>query len=43
MNFKSVKLLKHATRLTNTDQHCFIDREDDVVREMRGFLSPTPP
>ena len=25
---------------TNADHHCFIDREDDVVREMRKFLSP---
>ncbi|HMJ65919.1 MAG TPA: alpha/beta hydrolase [Candidatus Binatia bacterium] len=23
---------------TNADHHCFIDREDDVVREMRAFL-----
>src|SRR5262249_239748 len=25
--------------LTNADHHCFIDREDDVVREMRAFLA----
>ena len=25
--------------LTNADHHCFIDREDDVVREMRNFLA----
>jgi len=25
--------------LTNADHSCFIDREDDVVREMRNFLS----
>jgi hypothetical protein len=23
--------------LTNTEQACFIDREDDVLREMRAF------
>jgi len=28
---------------TNADHHCFIDREDDVVREMRNFLmAPNP-
>jgi len=25
--------------LTNADHHCFIDREDEVLREMRKFLS----
>jgi len=25
--------------LTNADHHCFIDRGDDVVREMRAFLA----
>ena len=25
--------------LTNADHHCFIDREDEVVREMRKFLA----
>ena len=25
--------------LTNTDHHCFIDRENGVVREMRELLS----
>jgi pimeloyl-ACP methyl ester carboxylesterase len=24
--------------LTNADHHCFIDREDEVLREMRAFL-----
>jgi len=26
---------------TNADHACFIDREDDVLREMRTFLAPT--
>lgn len=25
---------------TDTDHHCFIQREDEVVREMRSFLTP---
>lgn len=25
--------------LTNTDHHCFIQRENEVVRELRGFLA----
>jgi hypothetical protein len=25
--------------LPDTDHHCFIQREDDVVREMRAFLA----
>jgi hypothetical protein len=25
--------------LTNTDHHCFIQRENEVVREMREFLA----
>jgi murein DD-endopeptidase len=25
----------------NTDHHCFIERENEVVREMRAFLAPT--
>ena len=25
---------------TNTDHHCFIQRENEVVREMRSFLTP---
>ena len=25
--------------LTNADHHCFIDREDEVLREMRTFLA----
>jgi hypothetical protein len=29
--------------LTNADHHCFIDREDEVLREMRAFLAPTSP
>jgi hypothetical protein len=27
-----------VVEFTNTDHHCFIQREDDVVREMRMFL-----
>src|SRR5688572_22749940 len=26
---------------TNADHHCFIDKENEVLREMREFLSPT--
>jgi len=26
---------------TNTDHHCFIEREKEVLREMRAFLAPT--
>jgi non-heme chloroperoxidase len=26
--------------LTNADHHCFIQRQDEVVREMQGFLAP---
>jgi pimeloyl-ACP methyl ester carboxylesterase len=29
--------------LTNADHHCFIDREEEVLREMRAFLAPASP
>jgi UDP:flavonoid glycosyltransferase YjiC (YdhE family) len=29
--------------LTNADHDVFIDRKDDVIREMRAFLAPTGP
>ena len=29
-----------VVEFTNTDHHCFIQREDEVVREMREFLAP---
>ena len=44
MKEKEIELFRKAipngrvVMLTNADHHCFIDREDDVVREMRGFL-----
>jgi len=28
-----------VVKLTNADHHCFIDREDEVLREMRTFLA----
>ncbi len=31
---------RRVIELADTDHHCFIDRESDVVREMRRFLAP---
>jgi non-heme chloroperoxidase len=45
MKEKEIELFRRAipngqvVMLTNADHHCFIDREDEVVREMRAFLS----
>jgi len=47
MKEKEIELFRKAipngrlVAFTNADHHCFIDREDDVVREMRKFLSDT--
>jgi pimeloyl-ACP methyl ester carboxylesterase len=45
MKEKEIDLFRKAipngrvVMLTNADHHCFIDREDEVLREMRKFLS----
>jgi len=45
MKAKEIDLFRKAIpngqvfTLTNADHHCFIDREADVVREMRSFLA----
>jgi non-heme chloroperoxidase len=45
MKEKEIELFRKAipngrvVMLTNADHHCFIDREDEVLREMRSFLT----
>lgn len=47
MKEKEIELFRKAipngrvVMLTNADHNCFIDREDEVLREMRKFLSDT--
>ena len=47
MKKKEIELFRKAIPngrlviLPNADHHCFIDREADVLREMRAFLAPT--
>lgn len=47
MKKKEIELFREAipngrlVMLPNADHHCFIDREADVLREMRAFLAPT--
>jgi pimeloyl-ACP methyl ester carboxylesterase/murein DD-endopeptidase MepM/ murein hydrolase activator NlpD len=46
MKQKEIELFRAAipngrvVTLTNADHHCFIDRQEDVLREMRAFLAP---